>query len=275
MLTPFIQVSVDQCGRDFRHPGLALGHHRLAQIVAMSARKHQQARIGKQPRERDGVLHPHDVAIAQDDQGGGADRADAVVGDVLERLHPPGVLVVHATELRRIGVHPEEGVLERLRHAGEIGVLHEVPEPGRGPVAPGERRREDQLPHQPGMPARHLERHAGAVAEAEEVRLGDAEVPEQRRDVVGRSVEANRRVAVGGAAVALFLDGDDATSPGQERDYPAEGDVDGRTAAVEQDQRNAAGGAVGLVVHRDAVHGGVAAVRQRGAERQGIRRRLR
>jgi hypothetical protein len=29
------------------------------------------------------------------------------------------------------------------------------------------------------MPGGHLERHAGAVAEAEEVRLGDAEVAEQ------------------------------------------------------------------------------------------------
>jgi hypothetical protein len=59
--------------------------------------------------------------------------------------------------------------------------------------------------------------------------------------------------------VALFFNGDDGAVCGEDREQPAEGHVDGRSAAVEQDERHAVGAAVDLVVHLDAVDRGVSA----------------
>jgi len=85
-------------------------------------------------------------------------------------------------------------------------------------------------------------------------------VVEQRGHVVGRGVEAHRRIAVGGAAVPLFFHGNDGAVLGENGQHFAESHIDGGTAAVQQHQRGAAP-AVDFVVHADAVDGRVTALR--------------
>jgi hypothetical protein len=58
-----------------------------------------------------------------------------------------------------------------------------------------------------------LQRGRAAVAEAEDVRLGDLERVQQRGDVVRVLLEGERPVDVERVAVGLDLDRDDAAAP--------------------------------------------------------------
>src|SRR4030095_8775702 len=98
------------------------------------------------------------------------------------------------------------------------------------------------------MPYRDLKRDARAIAEPEDVCLVDLQVPKESRDVVGRRFERNGRIAVGGAPVALLLNGDDPPAAGEDWEHSAEGDLNGRSAAVKQDKRHTAPATMQLVV---------------------------
>jgi len=70
----------------------------------------------------------HDVLIAKHDQRRHPDGPYRVIRYVPEALHSCHVLVVHGLELLHVRVHQEKRVLELLRHAREVRLLHELPE---------------------------------------------------------------------------------------------------------------------------------------------------
>src|SRR5256712_13869822 len=133
-------------------------------------------------------------------------------------------------------------------------------------VAAEEDRLEDERANDLGMPERDLQRDVAAVAVAEEVCLCDVEVPEQRDRVFGGLLEGEGAVHVRGVAVSLLLERDHLSRLGGERDELAERGLDGGSAAVEQDERNAVLRriAVDLVVDLEPVHGRVTALNSPG-----------
>jgi hypothetical protein len=90
------------------------------------------------------------------------------------------------------------------------------------------------------------------------VRALDAQIRQQRRGVVGRLLETERPVDVGCVAVALLLERDDLSRPGERRQYMAERRLDGVAAAMQQHEwwlvqtRRS----VDLVVQPETVDGG-------------------
>ena len=125
------------------------------------------------------------------------------------------------------------------------------------------------LPTLSGYFDRRAERHAAAERVADDVRLVEPEVVDQRRDVVGHQPHVDRSVDVGGAAVPLQVDGDDLVALGQRgQDRPEH--LARPEPAVQQDQRPP--GPVGLVVEVDAVDLGVLAGALRVASSQWSRR---
>ena len=82
------------------------------------------------------------------------------------------------------------------------------------------------------------ERHAATARIADHVRLVEPEMIDQRADVVGRRVEADWPVDVGGPAVALKVGGDDLVVRRERPNVRAER-LARPEAAVEQDQRPA------------------------------------
>ena len=118
-------------------------------------------------------------------------------------------------------------------------------------VAAERGRNDDHLPHLVRMADRTLHRHAAAHAVADEVRLGDLEVIEQRRHIVGKVLAADVAFDVRRAAVALHFDGDHFPRFGKLADPPGPVVGDGHERAVEQHHRFAA--AVDFVVHFESV----------------------
>src|SRR4029450_13826730 len=90
------------------------------------------------------------------------------------------------------------------------------------------------------------------------VRARDAQSRGERRGVVSRLLEAERPVDVGCVAVALLLERDDLSRPGERRQYMAERRLDGVAAAMQQHEwwlvqtRRS----VDLVVQPETVDGG-------------------
>ncbi len=60
------------------------------------------------------------------------------------------------------------------------------------------------------MPDGDLQCDARAVAEAEEIGLRDLQLPQQPRDIVGRTLERDRLIAIGRASMTLLVECDDA-----------------------------------------------------------------
>src|SRR6185436_2667199 len=99
--------------------------------------------------------------------------------------------------------------------------------------------REHQLACQLRMPNRDLQRDRSAMAEAEEIRGRDLEVAKQSGDIVGRTLERARLIAIGRASVSLLLECTHAAVAGKEREDSAEVRVDRRAAAVKEHERGA------------------------------------
>src|SRR5688572_14996134 len=114
------------------------------------------------------------------------------------------------------------------------------------------------------MAYRDLQTDAGAVAEPEDVHLLEPELSHECRNVVGRRLERVRLIPIRRAAVPLLLDGNHPPVAGEERQHPAERDVNSRPPAVQEHERYAAGPAMDLVIHADAEDRLVSARLQRG-----------
>ena len=118
------------------------------------------------------------------------------------------------------------------------------------PIAPEADRDEDQAAYALRVLDRGAQRNQAAERVAHHVGPGEAEVLDERRDVVGHGLRAQRAIDVGRAAVGLQVDRDDAALGAQRRhDRPEH--LAGAEAAVEQHERLA--GAVLLVVQRHTV----------------------
>ena len=112
-----------------------------------------------------------------------------------------------------------------------------------------------------------LQGDARAVAEPENVRLVDLQVPKEGRDIVRGGLERDGRIAIGRAAMRLLLERDDPAAAGKDREHFAEGDLNGGSAAVKQDERDALFTTIHFVVHVNAVNRGMAALERFRFER--------
>jgi hypothetical protein len=113
------------------------------------------------------------------------------------------------------------------------------------------------------MPNGDLQRDIAPVAEAEKISFLYLEVIHERHGVIRRLLEAKRAVGhIAGTSVALLLECNDLPALCQGRQDLSKGGIDGRSAAVKQDQRGilAAINTVELVIHLEPVHWSVASV---------------
>ena len=101
-----------------------------------------------------------------------------------------------------------------------------------------------------------VQRHPATERVADDVRLVQPEVVDERGDVVGHQPDVDRSIDVGGAAVALQVDGDDLVAL-RERGKNRPEHLARPEPAVQQDQRPP--GPDRLVVEIDAVDLGVLA----------------
>jgi len=229
-------------------------------------RQDGEAGVGEEPEERHGVLGADDVAVADHDQGRGGNRPDLRRGPAPEIDHPLHALGEEGGEVLRAGGRCQVGGPQLRRHLLEFRPLERLPEGGVGPLPVGHGRLDDQFAHRIRMIEGDLQGDVAAVAVAEEVGPGDFEVPEEGDGVSCRPGEGEGTAGdVGGAAVPLLLEGDHLPSRRQQRQDLAEGGVDGRAAAVQQEQRHLAGvfRAVNFVIDAQAIDRSVAA-RHRG-----------
>src|SRR5688572_16197367 len=114
------------------------------------------------------------------------------------------------------------------------------------------------------MPNGDLQCDARAVAEAEEIGLRNLKVPKQPGDVVGRTLEREWLIAIGGTSVALLFEGDHSAGAGKEWEYLAKVRVDRRAATVEQNERCPVVAAMNFVIDMDAVYERAARLDLRG-----------
>jgi len=238
--------------------------------------EHGELAVRQQAGHADRVLHRHHVGVADHDERRRLDGSHLVVRPVLEAVQALHQLRHQHRKLREVGRRIAIGLAERRRHVRRVGRLPErLPDRRGNPVLRDEACGHHQPSHQLGMPACELQGGVGAIAEAQHVGLGDGDLPQQCRHVVGILREAQRTSAIRRVAVPLQLDGDDLTGGREHRQHAAEGRLDGRAASLQQDERapGAAHRAVPLVVHaqaadrRVATHAGV--VRRRAPVRAG------
>ena len=102
------------------------------------------------------------------------------------------------------------------------------------------------------MADRQVKRDGAADAEPEDVGPCDLQVLQETDDVGRQPGAGERAVDVVGASVPLEVGGDHLAGPRQGRQHLAELLIDVEQAAVQQDERGAAG-AVQLVVHLQPV----------------------
>jgi len=110
-----------------------------------------------------------------------------------------------------------------------------------------------QAPDPAGMPHRDLQRHAGPQAVSDQIGPGQAEMVEQRGDVVGEQLVPQRPADVAGVPVTLQLDGDDAPARGEPRRVVVQ-QVRRHERPVDQHQGRA--GALRLVVELELAEPG-------------------
>jgi hypothetical protein len=116
---------------------------------------------------------------------------------------------------------------------------------------------DDELADQLGILPRREHRGPAAERVAEDVRSVEAEMADERGDVVGHEPDVDRTVDVRRPAVTLEIDDDRLAALGERRQDRPEC-LARSEPAMEQDERPT--GAVRLIVKIDAVHLGVLAV---------------
>src|ERR1044072_8812484 len=94
-------------------------------------------------------------------------------------------------------------------HVRDVRTANDRPQLWLCAVLPADRRSDHEPAHGLRMANRDLQSDARAVAEAEDVGLPDLQLPQQRRDVVCRSLEPDGRVAIARPTVSLLFDSDD------------------------------------------------------------------
>src|SRR5207253_3190404 len=122
--------------------------------------------------------------------------------------------------------------------------------------APDRRRDQDELSDELRMPEGDEERDAAAQRVAHDVGPLELEVLDERGDVFGHQLGADRSIDVGRSAVSLQVRGDDLTALRERRKVGAE-HRNRAEASVEQDERMPR--SLDLVVELDAVDIGVMA----------------
>ena len=170
-----------------------------------------------------------------------------------------------------MGCNLAVGLGKIRRHVLQRRLAQPLPELGTEVVVPRHARDEHQPSHPLRVANRHLHGDAGAVAEAQEVRLRHVQEGEQRGGVVGRPLERERPIRVGGAAVTLLVERDDPVGSRQPRQNLRPGGLDGRVSTVQEDERRAARGTVHLVVDPQPAYRRVAARDGRGRQIGGRR----
>ena len=153
------------------------------------------------------------------------------------------VVLVHRRVLHEVG-----------RRGVQLALLGE--HLGRDRITPDVCPGDDQLADLLGVLHRREERDAATERIADQVRLVEPEVVDERRDVVGHEPDVERAIDVGRPAVTLEIDRDDLVVRGEGGQGRPE-HLAREEPAVEQDHRPAA--AVHLVVEVDAVDVGVLA----------------
>jgi hypothetical protein len=198
------------------------------------------------------------ATIGGDDQRWDAEAAH-LLGVVEVHRHRGTDLVEQPGEVLRPGREPlvqlvHRGVLHELGGGrADLSLLPEhlrvdraAADVGRGADEPADLLR---------VPDRQLHRDPATERVADDVRPVEAEVVDERGDVIGHEPDVQRPVDVGGARVALQVGEDDGVVLGQGRDVGPEHLAVAETS-VQQDQRPAV--PVRLVVEVDPVDLGVA-----------------
>ena len=128
-------------------------------------------------------------------------------------------------------------------------------------VGPVRRGHDGHAPDLGGVPHRDLHGHAGPQAVSDQIGPGQAEMVEQRGDVVGEQLVPQRPADVAGVPVTLQLDGDDPPARGEPRRVVVQ-QVRGHERPVDQHQGRA--GALRLVVELELAEPGEGPGRGRG-----------
>lgn len=110
------------------------------------------------------------------------------------------------------------------------------------------------------MPYGDLQSDAGAVAESEDIRFLDPQVPKEGGHIVRRAFKGERLIAIGRATVPLLLERDNPTSACKYREHSAECDLNRRPTTVKQNEGNTVSAAMHFVVDANTVYWGVAAL---------------
>src|SRR5437867_6167907 len=149
------------------------------------------------------------------------------------------------------------GIAQFTRHALKSRMLHRAPEPGDEAVPLEHGRFDDQFAHHVRMADSHEQGDVASVAVPEEIRPVDMEIFQESGGVLGRLLEAERTIDIGGVPVSLLLEGDDPPGLRKGRQDLSERGVDRRASAVKQNQRRlpAVLDTMDLVIQAKTVHG--------------------
>ena len=158
----------------------------------------------------DGVFGANDVAIAAEDERGRLNGTDLIGHPALEVQHALDTFVEEALQILGLRGFGEIGFAEFERHLVEPGGFEGFPEGGGAAFAAEHGGFDDEAVDGFGMGEGDLYSDVAAIAVAKEVGFLDFEVVEESEGVVGRLLEGEGAIGdVGGASVALLVEGDD------------------------------------------------------------------